>query len=61
MLGTDNGGYFCGKKFDQFYKQHNIARQNKSSYTRQQNEVAERMNGTLMGNTISMLSDAGLS
>ena len=26
VLRTDNGGEFCGKEFDQFYKRHDIAR-----------------------------------
>ena len=37
VLRTNNEGEFCGKLFDQFYRQHNIARQNTTPHTTQQN------------------------
>lgn len=61
VLRTDNGGVFCGKEFNKFYKQHGISRQNTTPYSPQQNGVVERMNRTLMEKARSMLSDAGLS
>ena len=32
VLRNDNGGELCGKEFDQFCKQHGIARQNTTPY-----------------------------
>ena len=61
MLRTDNGGEFSGKEFDQFYRQHGIARQNTTHYTPQHNGVAERMNMTMMEKARSMLNDACIS
>lgn len=61
VLRTDNVGEFCGKEFDQFYKQHGIDRQNKTHYTHQMNIVAKKMNKTLMEKARSMLSDVGIS
>ena len=61
VLRTGNGGEFCGKKINQFYKQHGIARQNTTPYMPQQNGVVERMNRTLTEKVRSMPSDAYLS
>ena len=61
VLRNDNGGELCGKEFDQYCKQHGIARQNTTPYTCQHNGVAKRMNITLMEKGRSMLSDVGLS
>eukprot|EP00253_Pinus_taeda_P031268 PITA_31268 len=60
VLRTDNGGEFCSKEFEKFYKKCGIARQNTTPYTPQQNGVAERMNKTLMERARSMLSGARL-
>eukprot|EP00253_Pinus_taeda_P027719 PITA_27719 len=48
VLRTYNGGEFCSKEFEEFYKKSGITWQKTTPYTPQQNEVAERMNKTLM-------------
>ena len=58
---TDNGGESCGKEFNQFYKQHGIARQNITPYMPQHNGAAERMRRTLMEKARSMLNYVDLS
>ena len=60
VLRNDNGGVFYRIEFDQFCKQHGIARQNITPYMPQQNKVAERMNRTLMKKARSMISDVAL-
>ena len=60
-MSTNTGGEFCEKAFDQFCRQHGIARQNTTPCMPQQNRVIERMNRTLMEKARSMLSDAGLT
>ena len=60
MLRIENGGEFCGNEFEDFCKKCGIARKKTTSYTRQQNGVAERMNRTLMEKERSMLSSAGI-
>jgi len=60
VLRTDNGGEFCSKGFEEFYKKCRIARQKTTPYTPQQNGVIERMNKTLMERARSMLSGARL-
>ena len=52
VLRTDNGEEFCGKEFDQFYKQHDIDRKNTTPYMPQQNGFLKRMNRTLMDKAI---------
>ncbi|GKA61173.1 retrovirus-related pol polyprotein from transposon TNT 1-94 [Tanacetum coccineum] len=47
-LRTDNGGEYIGDEFDTFFRQEGIKRQFTTAYTPQQNEVAERMNRTLL-------------
>jgi transposase InsO family protein len=61
VLRTDNGGEFCGKEFDWFYKKCGIACQNTTPYTPQQNRFVERMNRTLIDKERSMLSFVGLA
>jgi hypothetical protein len=61
LLRTDNGGEFCGKEFDQFYKKCGITHQNTTPYTPQQNGVVERMNKTLMDKARSMFSGLGIA
>ena len=56
VLRTDNGGEFCSKEFEEFYKKCGIARKKTTPYTPQQNGVVERMNRTLMEKARSMLS-----
>ncbi|GJZ65614.1 retrovirus-related pol polyprotein from transposon TNT 1-94 [Tanacetum coccineum] len=48
-LRTDNGGEYTGDEFNTFCKQEGIKRQFTTSYTPQQNGVAERMNRTFKG------------
>jgi transposase InsO family protein len=60
VVRTDNGGEFCENEFEEFGKKCGIERQKNTPYTPQQNEVAERMNRTLMEKTSCMLSGAGL-
>ena len=57
---TDNSGEFCSKEFEEFCKKCGIARQKTTTYTPQQNRVAERMNKMLMERARSMLSGARL-
>ena len=55
VLETNNGGELCDKAFNQFCRQHDIAQQNKTPYTPQQNRVTEGMNRMLMEKERSML------
>ncbi|GJR53654.1 transposable element [Tanacetum coccineum] len=59
-LRTDNGLEFCQGEFNEFYKNKGIVRHHTVRYTPQQNEVAERMNRTLLEKAWCMLSNAGL-
>ncbi|GJZ31517.1 retrovirus-related pol polyprotein from transposon TNT 1-94, partial [Tanacetum coccineum] len=59
-LRTDNGGEYTGDEFDLFCKQEGIKRQFTTSYTPQQNGVAERMNRTLFERARAMLETASL-
>eukprot|EP00253_Pinus_taeda_P014688 PITA_14688 len=56
VLRIDNGGEFCSKDFEEFYKKCGIARQKTTPYKPQQNGVAKRMSKTLMERERSMLS-----
>ena len=60
VLRTDNGGEFCKKEIEEFYKKCGLAQQKTTPYTPQQNGVAERMNRTLMEKARIMLSGTGL-
>ena len=60
MLRIDNGEEFCGNEFEELCKTCGIARKKTTSYTPQQNRVAERMNRTLMEKARCMLSGAGI-
>eukprot|EP00253_Pinus_taeda_P028943 PITA_28943 len=60
LLRTENGGEFCSNEFEEFCKKCGIERQKNTTYTPQQNGVAERMNKTLMERARSMLSGVGL-
>jgi len=60
-LRTDNGMEFCSSEFNQFCKEHGIARHHTVRHTPQQNGVAERMNQTLLEKARCMLSNAGLA
>lgn len=59
-LRTDNGGEYTSDEFDNFCQHEGIKRQFTTAYTPQQNEVAERMNRTLLERTRAMLKAAGL-
>nr|GFB04431.1 Gag-Pol polyprotein [Tanacetum cinerariifolium] len=59
-LRTDNGGEYTSDEFDTFYKQEGIRRQFTTAYTPQLNEVAERMNRTLLERARAMLATASL-
>jgi transposase InsO family protein len=60
VLRTYNGREFCENEFEEFYKKCGIARQKTTTYTLEQNGVAERMNKTLMEKARCMLSGVGL-
>jgi len=60
VLRTDNGGEFCSKEFQEFYKKCGITRQKTTPYTPQKNGVAERMNKMLMERARIMLNGVGL-
>uniref|UniRef100_A0A251TCA0 Putative copia protein n=1 Tax=Helianthus annuus TaxID=4232 RepID=A0A251TCA0_HELAN len=54
-IRTDRGGEYCGHEFQNFLKNNGIHHQLTTSYTPQQNGVAERKNRTLMELSRSML------
>ncbi|KAL1189499.1 Retrovirus-related Pol polyprotein from transposon TNT 1-94 [Cardamine amara subsp. amara] len=60
ILRTDNGLEFCNQHFNNYCKERGIIRHQTCAYTPQQNDVAERMNRTIMEKVRSMLSDSGL-
>lgn len=47
MLQSDNEREYCNKEFDDFLRENSITRRLLTSYTPQQNGVAERKNRTL--------------
>ena len=53
-LGSDRGGEFTSNEFGEFCKNHGIRRQFSTTYTPQQNGVAERKNKTVMNIMQSM-------
>ena len=61
MLRTDNGGEFCSHVFDDYCAQEGIVRHHTTPYTPQQNDVAERMNRTIISKARSMLSNARIN
>jgi hypothetical protein len=56
---TDNGGEFCSDEFERFLKQNGIHHQKTVPYCPQQNGVAERRNGLIQQQAISMEITAG--
>jgi transposase InsO family protein len=54
-LRTDRGGEYCSKQFQEFLKDQGIHHQMTTSYTPQQNGIAERKNRTLMELARSMI------
>ena len=59
-LETDNGLEFWSGEFNEFCKNHGIARHKTIPRNPQQNGVAERMNMTLLERARCMISNAGL-
>ncbi|GJR47307.1 gag-pol polyprotein [Tanacetum coccineum] len=59
-LRTNNGGEYTGDEFDTFCRQEGIKRQFTTSYTPQQNGVAERMNMTLVRKSKSNVGNCKL-
>nr|GEY18642.1 retrovirus-related Pol polyprotein from transposon TNT 1-94 [Tanacetum cinerariifolium] len=59
-LRTDNGLEFCGDSFNALCRNYGIARHHTLVRTPQQNDVAERMNRTIMEKVRCMLSHANL-
>ncbi|CAA3000335.1 pre-mRNA-splicing factor ATP-dependent RNA helicase DEAH10 [Olea europaea subsp. europaea] len=59
-LRKDNGFEFCNIEFDLFCKESSILRHRTTTYTPQQNGVAERMNRTFLKKVICMLLSSGL-
>uniref|UniRef100_A0A251UJX2 Putative ribonuclease H-like domain-containing protein n=1 Tax=Helianthus annuus TaxID=4232 RepID=A0A251UJX2_HELAN len=57
----DRGGEYCGHEFQNYLKENGIHHQLTTSYTPQQNGVAERKNGTLMELSRSMLKMKNMS
>uniref|UniRef100_A0A251VGU8 Putative zinc finger, CCHC-type n=1 Tax=Helianthus annuus TaxID=4232 RepID=A0A251VGU8_HELAN len=60
-IRTDRGGEYCGHEFQNFLKDNGIHHQLSTSYTPQQNGVAERKNRTLMELSRSMMKLKRLS
>ena len=60
VLKTDNGLEFCNKEFNKFCELNGILRHRTVVYTLQQNEVAERMNRTLLDKVRCMIVSSGL-
>ena len=54
-LRTDRGGEFCSREFEEFCRNQGIRRQLTTTYTPQQNGVAERKNRTIMNMVRTML------
>lgn len=60
MLRTDNGTEYVNKSFLNFCKSNGVIHQKSTTYTPQQNGMAERMNRTIMEKVRCMLIDAKL-
>lgn len=52
--------YFCNHEFDELRRRHGIERHQTCAYTPQQNDVAERMNRTLIEKVRCLLDESGL-
>ena len=55
-LQTDRGGEFCSNEFIKFYEEKGIRRPLTTTYTPQQNGVAERKNRTILNMVRSLLN-----
>ena len=60
-LITNNGLKFCTTEFNEFCRDKGITRQCTTNYTLKQNEVAKKMNKTLLEKAKCMLSNLGLN
>ncbi|CAI7891748.1 unnamed protein product [Closterium sp. NIES-54] len=60
-LRTDNGGEYTANAFTDYLSSHGISHQTSLPHTPQQNEVAERVNRTLMDRVRAMTTGASLS
>ena len=60
-LRTDNDLEFCSIELNELCRDEGIARRHTIRYTPHQNEVAERINRTLLERVICMLSNLGLN
>lgn len=60
ILRTDNGLEFCNNEFNDFCKDHGIVRHRTVIHTPQQNDMAERINITLLNEVGCMLLCSGL-
>lgn len=60
ILRSDRGGEYNSKDFESFCATHGIKRQLTTSYTPQQNGVAERKNRTILNMVRSMLRTSGI-
>ena len=56
-MRIDRGGEFTSQEFNNFYNENGIRRQLTTSFTPQQNGVAERKNRTIMNMVRSMFSE----
>jgi len=61
VLRTDNGLEFVSEQLNEFCRKRGIKRHRTVAYTPQQNDLAERMNMTLLERVRCMLLGAGLS
>jgi transposase InsO family protein len=57
-LGSDNGGEYCSKEFDDYFSYLGICREKTVPRKPQENGVSERMNGTIMEHARSMILHA---
>ena len=60
QIRSDGGGEFIGANLGEWLKARNIRHQKSCPYTPQQNGVAERRNGVLLGCMRTLLADSGL-
>jgi transposase InsO family protein len=58
-LGSDNGGEFCNKTFDDFLAKNGIIHETTVPYSPQQNGVAERLNRTAIEKARPVLQGTG--
>lgn len=61
IIRTDQGLEFCSNKFEKYLIDQGIKIERTSTYTPQQNGVAERFNRTILERVRAMLFDAGMS